>query len=451
MNSECSRSSIERQISTETPGNKFEVPIDWTVARFRDLFDFGKGLSITKENLQSEGVPCVNYGEVHSKYGFEINPQKHELQCVNQDYLKSSPKSLLDKGDFVFADTSEDIEGSGNFTQLTSDDTVFAGYHTVICRPLGGNDYRYLAYFLDSESYRKQIQRSVKGVKVYSVTKSILKNTKIWFPDIKVQRKISKFLDKKTTQIDEAIAIKERQIALLKERKQIIIQKSLTQGLDSNVPMKDSGVDWIGEIPAHWEVKRLKYVLEERNERSMTGEEPLFMVSQVHGLVVRADYHDKAEVAASNIDNKIVYENDLVFNKLKAHLGVFFKSSIDFKGLVSPDYAVYRCRDHIKDAKYLELLFRHPSYIEQFIIRATGIVEGLIRLYTGDLFDIPVPLAPAEEQKKILIHADEQSKAHDRAVELQQAQIEKLKEYRISLINSAVTGKIKITPDMVEA
>ena len=208
--------------------------------------------------------------------------------------------------------------------------------------------------------------------------------------------------------------------------------------------MKDSGVDWIGEIPEHWEVKRLKYVLEESSERSKTGEEPLFMVSQVHGLVVRADYHDKSEVAASNIDNKIVHKNDLVFNKLKAHLGVFFKSNIDYKGLVSPDYAVYRCKAHIVDAKLLELLFRHPSYIEQFIIRATGIVEGLIRLYTGDLFDISVPIAPEKEQLEILSHIEKQSKTFERVVDLQQRQIEKLKEYKTTLISSAVTGKIKV-------
>ena len=168
------------------------------------------------------------------------------------------------------------------------------------------------------------------------------------------------------------------------------------------------------------------------------------MVSQIHGLVVRADYHSKAEVAASNVDNKIVYKNDLVFNKLKAHLGVFFKSNIEFKGLVSPDYAVYRCKAHIVDAKLLELLFRHPSYIEQFIIRATGIVEGLIRLYTGDLFDISVPIAPENEQLEILSHIEKQSKMFDRAVDLQQCQIEKLREYKTTLINSAVTGKIKV-------
>ena len=239
-----------------------DIPNHWSVKRFRDSFLFSKGLTITKEDLEDEGVPCVNYGEVHSKYGFEIAPEKHLLKCVNEKYLKGNPKSLLFRGDIVFADTSEDIEGSGNFTQLISEITTFAGYHTVIARPAADIDHRFLAYVLDSITYRNQIRRAVKGVKVFSITKAILKNTKIWFPTASQQTAIAKILDQKNTQLDEAIAIKEKQIALLKERKQIITQKAVTQGLNPNAPMKDAGVDWIGQIPEHWEVKRLKYVLE---------------------------------------------------------------------------------------------------------------------------------------------------------------------------------------------
>ncbi|MGI8473041.1 restriction endonuclease subunit S [Pectobacterium brasiliense] len=426
------------------------IPCGWIITRFHDVFRFSKGLNITKENLQEDGIPCLNYGEIHSKYGFELRPEIHQLKCVDPNYLKNNKKAILSFGDFIFADTSEDYEGAGNFTYLNSQNEIFAGYHTLICRLKIRVNERYLAYVLDSDSFRLQVRRTVKGVKVFSITQSILKSTKLWFASEEEQPLIANFLDKKIAQIDEAISIKEQEINLLKERKQIIIQKAIMQGLDPNIPMKDSGVDWIGEIPEHWEVKRLKYVLDERNERSKTGKEPLFMVSQIHGLVVRADYHDKAEVAASNIDNKVVYENDLVFNKLKAHLGVFFKSCIEFKGLVSPDYAVYKCKAHIVDAKYLELLFRHPSYIEQFIIRATGIVEGLIRLYTGDLFDIHVPVAPAEEQLAILAYAGELSASYDLAIELQRIQIENLKEYKTTLINNVVTGKIKITPEIVE-
>lgn len=305
---------------------------------------------------------------------------------------------------------------------------------------------KFFNWAIRSKLYISYFGSASDGVRIgqWDLSKSRMKTIPFVLPSSIEQVSIANFLDQKTAQIDEAIAVKEQQIALLKERKQIIIQQAVTQGLDPNVPMKDSGIDWIGNIPKHWQVKRLKYVLEERNERSKTGEEPLFMVSQVYGLVVRADYHEKAEVASSNIDNKVVYENDLVFNKLKAHLGVFFKSSIQYKGLVSPDYAVYNCKAHIENAKYLELLFRNPKYIEQFIIRATGIVEGLIRLYTGDLFDIAVPVAPKQEQRDILKFIESQSKAFDNAIKIQKQQIDKLKEYKTTLINSAVTGKIKV-------
>jgi len=284
----------------------------------------------------------------------------------------------------------------------------------------------------------------VNRVSIAHLTKDKLENVEIILPSTTEQTRIADYLDKENIKIDTAISQKERLIELLKERKQIIIQRAVTRGLDETVKMKDSGVDWIGEVPEHWEVKKLKYVLVERKDRSETGEEPLFMVSQVHGLVVRSDYHAKAEVAASNVGNKLVDLNDLVFNKLKAHLGVFFKSTIESTGLVSPDYAVYQSLGLIEDMKYLEILFRDPGYIGQFIIRATGIVEGLIRLYTGDLFDIEIPVPPAEEQKDILNFTNNVTDKIGRAIHHQTQQIARLREYRTVLIDAAVTGKIKV-------
>jgi len=223
-----------------------------------------------------------------------------------------------------------------------------------------------------------------------------------------------------------------------------VIQKAVTQGLNPNVAMKDSGVEWIGQIPEHWTVKKLKYVLQERSERSQDGLEPLLMMSQVHGLVIRSEYSKKTEVAATTVGNKLVYKNDLVFNKLKAHLGVFFSSVHDFVGCVSPDYAVYKSVNYIEDTKFLELLFRNPLYIKQFILRSSGIVEGLIRLYTTELFDLKIGIPPKDEQMAILKHIEEQSFRFDEAVKNYSEQIEKLKEYKTTLINDAVTGKIKV-------
>lgn len=423
---------------------ELSLPEHWNALKCRFVFEFNKGLTITKENLQETGIPCVNYGEIHSRYGFEVDPLKHDLKCVGPEYLKKNEKSLLNRGDFVFADTSEDIEGAGNFTCLTSDEQTFAGYHTLIARTSSYDSNRFLAYVLTSTSYREQVRKSVKGVKVFSITQAILKNTSVWFPSLLEQTAIARFLDDKVGKVEALVAIKQAQIDLLKERKQILIQDAVTKGLNPDAPMKDSGIDWIGQIPAHWGLKRIKHLLTERNERSETGEEPLLMVSQVHGLVVRADFHSKAEVAASNVGNKIVHESDLVFNKLKAHLGVFFKSNISSPGIVSPDYAVYTPCGDIPDSKYFELLFRHPAYIAQFIIRATGIVEGLIRLYTSELFDIPIAVPPKGEQAEIINFIHDVSKKFEDAITIKENQITKLNEYKVTLINAAVTGKIKV-------
>ena len=177
-----------------------EIPGHWEVIKFRYKFNTTKGLTITKSNLIDKGIPCVNYGEIHSKYGFEVIPEIHNLKCVSEDYIESNEGSLLSKGDFVFADTSEDIEGSGNFTHLNSDTPTFAGYHTIIARLIDDSNYRFIAYFLDSLTYRTQIQNLVKGVKVYSITNKILKDTFLFFLPNAEQKDIAQYLDNEDVQ-----------------------------------------------------------------------------------------------------------------------------------------------------------------------------------------------------------------------------------------------------------
>ena len=205
-----------------------EIPEYWTIKKFRFSFDFGKGLNITKENLQDNGIPCVNYGEIHSKFGFELNPEIHKLLCVSEEYLKKFPKSLLNEGDFVFADTSEDFDGAGNFTYFNSSEATFAGYHTVITRPLINFNSRFIAYFFDSLAYRKQVRKRMKGVKVYSITQSILKDTQLLLPSELEQDEVVRFLDTETNKIKNAIDIQESQIKKLKEYKTTLINSAVT-------------------------------------------------------------------------------------------------------------------------------------------------------------------------------------------------------------------------------
>lgn len=209
-----------------------EIPEGWDVRRFCFLFSFSKGLNITKEDLLDNGIPCINYGEIHSKYGFEVNPKIHLLKCVKNDYLAFSPKSLLYYGDFIFADTSEDIEGSGNFTYFNSIELTCAGYHTIIAKPKYNFDYRYIAYQFDSISFRTQIRSRVSGIKVYSITKAILRNTIVLLPPLPEQQAIAAFLDRETGKIDSLIKKIQKQIDLLNEYKQSLITHVVTGKID---------------------------------------------------------------------------------------------------------------------------------------------------------------------------------------------------------------------------
>jgi type I restriction enzyme S subunit len=205
-----------------------KIPAHWDVSRLGFLFTFGKGLNITKEDLQDEGVPCVSYGEIHSKYGFEVNPEKNALRCVDKKYLGTDRKSLLKHGDFLFADTSEDLEGSGNFTYLNSSEKTFAGYHTIILRTRENINHRYIAYLFDSIPFRTQIRNKVCGVKVYSITQPILKSAKMILPPPKEQQAIAAFLDARCDQVDSIIADKRQSIETMRAYKKSLIYEYAT-------------------------------------------------------------------------------------------------------------------------------------------------------------------------------------------------------------------------------
>ncbi|WP_095273457.1 restriction endonuclease subunit S [Helicobacter sp. 11S03491-1] len=210
-----------------------QIPRHWEIKKWRHLFKFGKGLTITKENLQEKGVPCVNYGEIHSKYPVQLKTEIHPLKCVSEDYIKKYSNSLISKGDFVFADTSEDLEGSGNFTCLFSDAKIFAGYHTITLKPMTPSSYsNYFAYHFDSILIRKQTRLKVQGVKVYSVSQKILKNNLCFYPPLIEQEQIANYLDCICEKIDATIKNKQQQIKLLQEYKKITITEIVSGQID---------------------------------------------------------------------------------------------------------------------------------------------------------------------------------------------------------------------------
>lgn len=416
-----------------------EIPEHWEVKRLKNIASIKARIGfhgLNSTHFIESGAYCITgtdfiEGRIDFSNCYKVSEYWYELdkniQIENGDLLITKDGTI---GKIALVDNLATNEKA----------TLNSGVFVLRTSLLAKN----LFWQLISGLFTTQTDLISRGSTINHLYERDFRNFTFIQPPVSEQTAIAQFLDTKTALIDKAIALKEKQIALLKERRQAIIHQAVTKGLNPDVSMKDSGIEWIGKIPVHWEVKKLKYLLAERNEKSKEGKEPLFMVSQTHGLVVRADFHSKAEVASSTEGNKIVYKGDLVFNKLKAHLGVFYKSTIEYRGLVSPDYAVYYSKGIIQDLKYLELLFRCPEYLKEFICRARGIVEGLIRLYTSDLFNIEVSLPPNTEQEKILKFIELTTSKISNAVLSKENEIEKLKEYKASLINSAVTGKIKV-------
>ena len=265
-------------------------------------------------------------------------------------------------------------------------------------------------------------------------------DVKVPVPPPEEQAAIVRFLDHADEQIKRYIAGKERLITLLEEERQALVHQAVTRGLDPRVRLKSSGVEWLGEVPEHWEVTRARFLLKEVDKRSSTGQETHLSMSQVLGLVP-SNQVEQTLISDSYVGGKLCDRGDLVLNRLKAHLGVFALASQP--GVISPDYSVFRQRVPL-EIKYVERVFRLPALRTELRIRSKGIVEGFWRLYSGDLFDIRLPVPPYGEQSTIVNHLNDSTARLNISIERSRRQIDLMNEYRTRLIADVVTGQLDV-------
>lgn len=274
-----------------------------------------------------------------------------------------------------------------------------------------------------------------------SLNVSDLLNIPYPHPPLPEQQRIADFLDRKCADIDNILEKTKASIEEYKKLKQSVITEAVTKGVRGSRPMKDSGIEWIGEIPEDWTLTKVKWLLNERNERSEDGSEEPLSMSQKYGLIPTKEMDTIPNMASSFVGAKITHVGDLVFNKLKAHLGVFAVSK--YEGLVSPDYAVYY-KTARADMRYLEYLFKTPQYILEFRKRSSGVGAGLTRLYTGDLFAMYSASPSLEEQQEIAAYLDQKCSEIDSLIASKEKFITELESYKKSLIYEYVTGKKEI-------
>lgn len=431
------------------------IPEDWSVVPLKTEVSFGKGLPITKENLIEKGVAVVSYGQIHSKMNTGSHLKEELVRYVSEDYLQTNPECLAQKGDIFVADTSEDYDGIGNAVLIDWDGDVFAGYHTVIIRPQNKQYSKYLSYLFMTDAWRSQLRSRASGIKVYSVTQGLLKKTEIIIPNSVYVQRLTGYLDRKCSTIDNIISKQEQIIEKLKEYKLSLITEAVTKGLDPNVEMIDSGTEWLGKYPKHWQYLSFKNVLVERVEKNdpVLTEERLSL-SIDKGVTLYADKTTNLDRFKDDVSlYKLAHKGDLVLNSMNMIVGAIGIS--EWFGCVSPAYyTYYDTKEDHSTAKYCDYLLRCKTMRKVLLSLGKGIMaidRGDDRINTcrlkvsrNDLRALKIPVPPDEEQRKIIDYLNKKEIVINKTIADRERAIERLQEYKKSLIYEVVTGKKEV-------
>ena len=407
------------------------IPQDWEIVRTKSLYCSAKEIAGDRAN-DFERLALTLNGVI----------KRSKEDSVGLQPEKFSGYQILKKGELVFK--LIDLENVATSRVGLSPYTgIVSPAYIVLSKQSRAKDLvvRYSMYHFLSMWQREIFnQMGDNGVRSSLNAKELL-NIPHPFPSIYEQKRIVTFLDAQCAEIDAVLEKTRASIEEYKKLKQAVITQAVTKGVRGDRPMKDSGIEWIGDIPAEWDVIRVKQLLKERNERSKEGKEEPLSMSQKVGLVPTKFLESIPNMASSFVGAKLAYVDDLVFNKLKAHLGVFSVSRYD--GLVSPDYAVY-CSTGKSNLKYLEYIFKTPQCIGEFRKKSTGIAAGLMRLYTEGLFSIYLPYPALSEQEEIAEYLNEKCAGIDALIVKKQQYLTEIENYKKSLIYEYVTGKKEV-------
>ncbi|HMM52159.1 MAG TPA: restriction endonuclease subunit S [Burkholderiaceae bacterium] len=403
-----------------------EVPAHWDIQR-------GKWLFRTKKEINSD----LRNAHVLSLTlrGVVNNDPDAPEGLVPKDY---GTYQLFSKGDLVFKLIDLENLRTSRVGLVHEDGIMSPAYIRLIQTHGGQQRYFYHQYF---DLYQRGIFNQLGAGVRSTLGAADLLEIPVATPSPAEQTAIVRFLDYMDRRIRRYIRARQKLIKLLEEQKQAIIHRAVTRGLDPNVRLKPSGVEWLGDVPEHWEVLRCRYIFREVDERSADGSEQHLSMSQRLGLVPSDLVENRTLVSESYAGGKLCEVGDLVLNRLKAHLGVFALAR--HAGVISPDYTVLRPVDSI-GIEYFEQVLRSPVFRYELRVRAKGIVEGFWRLYTDDFYDIRLPVPPPQERNAIVAHFVAETATVEQAVRKAEREIALLREYRTRLIADVVTGKLDV-------
>ncbi|WP_230466724.1 restriction endonuclease subunit S [Faecalibacter macacae] len=419
-----------------------QIPAHWELEKFKYLGFIYPGLSgkkgddFNKEIFEGakEFVPFTticNYSQIKDERFQYVRISQNEIQ------------NKVIKNDLLFLMSSETLNDIAKTSVYLLDKS---SYLNSFCKGFRISSTKlnsiFTNYLLSSKNYRNYYELCGRGFTRINIKQEYINDTIISIPPIHEQEAIANFLDEKTAKIDALVQTKKHQIEKLKELRQAKIHQAVTKGLDANAPTKYSGVAWIGEIPAHWEVKKVKEIFKLIIEPAPIGNDyELLSVYTDIGVKPRKELEEKGNKASTTDGYWIVRKGDIIVNKLLAWMGAIGISN--YNGVTSPAYDILRNKVPIIGL-YYHNLFRMKSTSTELKRHSRGIMEMRLRLYFEKFGQILVPYPPLDEQEQIVAYLDEVTGKIDEAIAQKQEQITKLKEYKQSLINDVVTGKVKV-------
>ncbi len=422
-----------------------EIPNHWTkgtLKRIAERVVVGIAEAATYAYVD-EGVPILRATNVRE------NKIVGDILKVDTEYSEGRESKLIKSGDLITVRT-----GNAGVTALIPKELdkcqCFTMLITTLVNKVNNNFY---CYFINSHLAKSYFSLEGWGTAQINISVPILKELPIVIPPLDEQEKIARFLDYKTKQIDELIAKKETLIEKLDEKRTSLISHAVTKGLDVNVPMKDSGIEWLGDIPEHWEVKRLKFVATVQpsnvDKKTLDDEIPVFLCNYSdvynHDRITDEIEFMQATASQAEIRKFTINKGDVIITKDSEN-----PNDIAVPALVTQDFDNVICGYHLTqikqkdlDGNFLFRLFQCRRFNSQFIVSANGVTRfGLPQRAVNDAF---VGFPPLEEQEKIARFLDYKTKQlEEQKTKIQQA-IDLLKEYRTALITNAVTGKIDVS------
>ena len=418
-----------------------EIPADWNVGKtlYALSMPITDGPHETPE-LFEEGIPFVSAEAVSCGNGhidFE-----HIRGFISQDFYDECCKKYIPEMHDIYMIKSGATTGKVAKVETEKLFTIWSPLAVFRTNPKKCF-YEYLYYFIQSDAYQKQIENKWTYGTQQNIGMRTLEKLMICFPSIDQQMNIADYLDVKCSKIDEIIEKQLSIIEKLKEYKLSIITEAVTKGINPDVELKDSTIDMCEQIPVHWGISQNRYLFSLRDEKNYKPLEEVRLLSLYTDLGVfpHGEQEERGNKAVKAEGYKVVYENDIVVNIILAWMGAIGRSAYD--GVTSPAYDIYKPNEDVC-SRYYHYLYRTKPFSAECYKYGRGIMAMRWRTYSSEFKSIKVPVPPYVEQCQIADYLDSKCDMLDKTIADRNKAIDKLQEYKKSLIYEVVTGKKEV-------